>query len=457
VGSGVPAKPLVRGFLATAGIAALIAGSLAIDPSVVQFPGPWTLLPVLATAAILSGSGAGLGMALQTRPMVWLGNISYSLYLWHWPMVVIAKREWPGLPAVAVLATTVAIVPAVVSYRLLEEPFRRRPPGSPSYPVSTRLAAVIGVAVPLLLSAVFLGGVSRAWGVPTLQEAKSSFETRHVAYTSGCATTVPPTERDLTRCWWGTRGESRPVVLVGDSNAEHFSGAVIDASARLDRPALILIQRGCPFTGAEVARSMSALEQSANGCRRFVAEILDILSGLEPSDVIIAFSDQYWLEEGWLTSTPELKPAVDYVSRLAHLERGLAGVLDGLADQGHHTIFVETVPHLHYTGRLSDSGFETEAWSIESCSTAALFVGRCERSVSLARAEEIQGAAWRTARRVIELRPTAVQYLSLREQLCPGFACVAKDESGWLYRDSTHLTVDAAARTARTFEAALNR
>jgi peptidoglycan/LPS O-acetylase OafA/YrhL len=455
--SGVPARLEVRRLLASVGVVGLIIGSVIVDPDVVQFPGPWTLLPVLATAAVLSGSGAGLGRPLRSRPMVWLGDISYSLYLWHWPMVVFAKRVWPELPAIAVLATVVALIPAALSHRVLEEPFRRRSSDGSLRSIPSRAAVVVGVVIPLLLSTAFLSGVSRGWGVPALQEAKEAFETRHIAYTSGCASTVPPSERDLTACWWDRVDGARSVVLIGDSNAEHFSGAVVEAAAQLDRPVFILIQRGCPFTGAEVARSLSALELAENGCRRFVSEALDILSGLEPSDVIVAFSDQYWLEAGWFTSMQDSQPAADFVSRLAHFERGLASTLDVLNDQGHRTVYVEAVPHLHYSGRLVAEGFETRSWSIEACSATSLVGGRCQRDVPMSIVEDVQGSAWRAAQRVVASRTETVQYLSVRDRFCDPSACRAGDESGWLYRDSTHLTVEGAGRTVEAFVRELER
>lgn len=455
--AGVPAWLLLRKFLASAGVVGLIVGAVVLDPGVVQFPGPWTLLPVLATAAVLSGSGVGPGRALASRPMVVLGNISYSLYLWHWPMVVLAKRVWPDLPAVAVLATVVAVLPAIFSYRYLEAPFRRGLSDDQRRSATNHAAVLVGFVIPLLLSGAFLSGVSRAWGVPVLQEAKEAFERRHIAYSSGCASTMPLAERDLAACWWGQADGARPIVLVGDSNAEHFSGAVIEAAVRLERPALVLIQRGCPFTGAEVARSLNALEVADGGCRRFVAEALDVLSSLEPADIVIAFSDQYWLEAGWSTSLPSTAPATDFVSRLAHLERGLAVTLDAIADMGHRMVYVEAVPHLHYSGGLSAEGFETEAWSIEACSSAALVGGRCQHGVLLSAVTEVQGSAWRTAQRVTESRTETVQYLSVRELLCDSSACRARDETGWLYRDSTHLTVDGASRTTEAFVGALDR
>jgi len=116
------------------------AGVLAIGAAVILydrntlFPGFAALAPVLGAAALLhSAPGTSAGRALALPPLVGIGLISYSLYLWHWPLIVFTEyatdRPLSGATQIAVIAVSLAI--AWLSWRFVEQPFRdsaRMPP-----------------------------------------------------------------------------------------------------------------------------------------------------------------------------------------------------------------------------------------------------------------------------------------------------------------------------------------
>ncbi|MEY2399089.1 MAG: hypothetical protein QOJ00_2263, partial [Actinomycetota bacterium] len=111
------------------GLTAIVAAALLIGPST-PFPGSAALLPVLGTAAILGfgdmpgdvGSKWALGNPIAT----YFGRVSYSMYLWHWPVLIFAKAYFGG-GTVGFYATGIAATLALseLSYRLVEEPVRR--------------------------------------------------------------------------------------------------------------------------------------------------------------------------------------------------------------------------------------------------------------------------------------------------------------------------------------------
>ncbi len=126
----------LRRVVAVAGLLGVL-GSLFVVPSSPGFPAPWALLPTLSTAAVL-GVGAGLsGRSLLplTNPVSqYLGKLSYSLYLWHFPVVVLIVTVVPQY-SVAYWVGGLALIfgLSVASFHLLEDParrgtwFRRRP------------------------------------------------------------------------------------------------------------------------------------------------------------------------------------------------------------------------------------------------------------------------------------------------------------------------------------------
>ncbi|WP_414011654.1 acyltransferase family protein [Limnobacter sp.] len=118
-----------QSILSIVGLCLLIAGLVLIDKTR-AFPGAWALLPVLGTAALLMTSGSTFNRKVLSNPvMVWIGLISYPLYLWHWPLLVFARIFEGETPSESVrlslVVTSVAL--AWLTYRLIEKPLRFSP------------------------------------------------------------------------------------------------------------------------------------------------------------------------------------------------------------------------------------------------------------------------------------------------------------------------------------------
>jgi peptidoglycan/LPS O-acetylase OafA/YrhL len=130
----IAARPLARGdprlrlIVALLGLVGVLLSAFVVRSSP-GFPAPWALLPTLSTAAVL-GAGAGLTSRLLlplTNPVSqYLGNISYSLYLWHFPVVVLIVAVVPQYSAAYWLAGLGLIFGlSAASFHLLEDPARR--------------------------------------------------------------------------------------------------------------------------------------------------------------------------------------------------------------------------------------------------------------------------------------------------------------------------------------------
>ena len=117
---------------AVLGLAAILLPGMFYDSSV-PFPGIAALVPCLGAAVLIVSAESGptfISRALSLRPVVFVGLISYSLYLWHWPLIVFqsfGRFLNTGIsPTVdRVLILPVAVVAATVSWRFVELPFRR--------------------------------------------------------------------------------------------------------------------------------------------------------------------------------------------------------------------------------------------------------------------------------------------------------------------------------------------
>lgn len=216
------------------GLLAVLASFFVID-SRMPFPGKVTLLPVLGTAALIAGGSAArqglVARLLSTRPLVAIGDRSYSLYLWHWPVVVFTRVLLPGSVTWTALATVGSALPALLSYRYVEQPFRRNRTLTWGQ-VPRRLGAyiatpwVVGGVALLVLSLVLQPSLTDGrWPATHPESARSVDFGRN-----------PPADRCPQQAYWRLTGsvgvcrQTRPelpmsVAVVGDSHANQlFAG-----------------------------------------------------------------------------------------------------------------------------------------------------------------------------------------------------------------------------------------
>jgi peptidoglycan/LPS O-acetylase OafA/YrhL len=148
---------------------ALLVVSLVTTDGTSPYPGVAALLPTIgAVLLILSGQGAqGPGLLLRTVPLRFLGRISYSLYLWHWPLLVLPAAligHPPDLPLAIVLMAT-AVVVAWASWKYVEERFRRVGRSRERYVRPSRRAIPLGgsAVVAVVAWATILGVAAGSW------------------------------------------------------------------------------------------------------------------------------------------------------------------------------------------------------------------------------------------------------------------------------------------------------
>ncbi len=208
------------------------------------FPGWQALLPVIGTMMLLHDRDAGspVNRALALRGPVFVGRISYSLYLWHWPvlgLVTYWRGGWSGA-ADAALWFGLALLLAVVSWRLVETPLRR----------SRRWTPLIAGSAAAGLSVFGLGGLAYLGdGLPQ----RFAADTRvHINASAGflqdwsrCATADTGRFAGIETCRIGPDGP--PEVLIwGDSHLRALMDGLALAADEAATPGLILWHAGCP-------------------------------------------------------------------------------------------------------------------------------------------------------------------------------------------------------------------
>jgi peptidoglycan/LPS O-acetylase OafA/YrhL len=125
-----PSSKLSRNLIAFAGLGLILFAAIRYTDSV-RFPGAHALVPCLGAACIIVADTTGhslVGRLLSKKPIVFIGLISYSLYLWHWPLLLIDRYEYfPGIHLAKPWLLLVMLIAATLSWRFVEQPFRVGP------------------------------------------------------------------------------------------------------------------------------------------------------------------------------------------------------------------------------------------------------------------------------------------------------------------------------------------
>ncbi|HEX6995344.1 MAG TPA: acyltransferase family protein [Gammaproteobacteria bacterium] len=181
-----------------------------------SFPGTAAALPVIGSMLILlAGPGSATGRALSIRPMQFVGDMSYSLYLWHWPVLIFWPAAHKQLALVAIFAFSWA------TWRFVENPVRYR-----SLRLSSR-ALTAGLALTLCssISAAGANAVAESYlRSPEYRTLVESIKAVARIYEDGCNTTLY--ESDPHACVYGAPDAERTMIVFGDSHAAHWFPAL---------------------------------------------------------------------------------------------------------------------------------------------------------------------------------------------------------------------------------------
>jgi peptidoglycan/LPS O-acetylase OafA/YrhL len=251
---------VARGLAGAAGLAAVVY-AIATFTNDTPFPGYNALYPCLG-AALLIYSGVGAGRSpvkslLSLPPLVFVGVISYSLYLWHWPLIVLTKffsaRYFTGAEGL-IVPLALSVILAFLSFECIESPFRKRS-GSSAGSSDRGRALWIGIAASAALSGLALALVVSK-GVPArFPPGKNALLDRNYAEKSevvniaGCANyrTELKHYEDATFCEVGHAPKN--ILVWGDSHAAQLYPLLNDLSAKGQlggRGIVYAIAAGCP-------------------------------------------------------------------------------------------------------------------------------------------------------------------------------------------------------------------
>ena len=406
-----------------------------------SFPYPGALLPVLGTLGLigfLHGRRRGaLAAVLGSAPMTWIGRISYSLYLWHWPVFVLLR--WTvGLESTTsriggVLATFVL---ATASYRLVERPLRYAPLLQ-RWPrigvVAAGLLVIISgwwlssqiVASRHLLALTTVTREAADWyphAIATLPDAPACRLDQQVAAAGTGSLAI------LTRVGCAAPDEPPPTVFViGDSHATAYVRLLSEHVLRTGARVVLYHNSSCTFVSLQLHREGGICPAQAK------AAVADMLARSRPGDVVFLaalrltrFSNQFAAVDeaaAWQSMIGEPAKAMRH-----RAEDEAIALLQPLADRGLHIVLEAPKPLLRAPPFRCSDRFNA---------------GNpiCRPGLSIAR-DEIE----RYRRPVLDsfarlaARMPAISIWDPLPILCPGAVCEARMDGRPLYFDGDHLS-----------------
>lgn len=427
-----------REAVAASGIFLIAYAVIAFDDGT-AFPGLAALLPCVGAALVIHGHATDgpAGRLLTARPAVFIGLISYSLYLWHWPAIVFTKYlVWPEFsPVQGGLVVLGSLAAAVLSWRFIERPFR----GQSGFAIG-RKPVFAGAAVAVAASITFGEVILETQGVPErLSEvAQRIYSAKYDVDRfsgPGCSPERDGQEasaeevRSDKLCTIGKTDAGEPEFLVwGDSHAAAMSPAIDAAASQAGVRGLMAPRPSCPPL-FDVQLSDRLLTER---CQEFNAAVRDLITERHiPLVFLIAYWPKYVhnaeLPNQGVYFDPSVPPSLE--DRSAPIAEALDRTMAELTRLGTKVVLVMDVPEMGY-------------YVPEALAKAAVKGSTPDIAPPWSYVEKRQALA----RAVLET--SAKKYDAMIVDPLPAFCsngqCAAARDGVPLYRDADHITGTAA-------------
>lgn len=222
---------------------ALVAYGIATISKENSFPGWFALIPVTAAVLLISaGPSAFINKhVLASRPMVWVGLISFPLYLWHWPILSLLRIVEGDTPTAELRAAAVAaaVALAAATFYLIEKPLRRKE----SWKLKTHtLTAAMAITLCVGLSTFYYSGIPDRETVKTYKVINSQFVGPHWNFSTNktCLTRYSFKEASTYDWWFCATNNDKPptILLMGNSFANHIYPGLKSSPAFKDQTIL---------------------------------------------------------------------------------------------------------------------------------------------------------------------------------------------------------------------------
>lgn len=418
-----PSNVSARRWVAAVGCSLLLTSMIFVDTRT-TWPGALTVLPVLGTGLLLFGKFEG--WVIRNAVMQALGRWSYSIYLWHWPVVVatayLAMDRTPWTQA-AGIGLSVAL--GVLSYRFVEAPARK---WLGAFTLNRRVVTVgIGWCVMIGGAAtIFLTDGAKSREIPPVARLADDERFNNTRVDQSGRKCDQPTDGTAKDCIYG----EGPIgaVLIGDSHSSALVTAIAEALAPI--PASVLHYS---FTACPTILGIQHLNANMSSCPAFNAAAIRKVSALHRSVPLIVVNRWSSYIEG--PGPSEADPGVRFVRFKAgesqddfdnSFSSALMQTLCPIAASGRRVIVLQPIPEMHFNvpGRMARLAMMTNR-------TGEVVLPWSDYRLRHARALQLLQSVHQKC---------GVELVDPTEALCDGIVCRGSLDARPLYFDDDHLS-----------------
>lgn len=419
-------RPRLSTLLAVAGFLAIPVAVLSYGPET-DFPGLAAALPCLG-ALLMLATGAvhttPVSTLLSTAPFVFIGRISYSVYLWHWPVLslrlYVTGRPPDLLDALACVGVSIAL--GYASWRFIEAPFRDRGRFSRTQILA---GAFTGLSVAVVIGAV----LAKTDGLPGRMDDDLYALVRVADDPSGqdCHFVTPDRARRGDVCVLGDSSAEPSFILVGDSHAGALSPAVFAAAEAIG-------VAGYQYTNSDFRPLLGVSKRGSPGWGEQTDVLVDFITAR--AELTTVFVTGYWLHQmtGYTyRHSGDIWEDDGYDG--GGSDYNATATLQGLRR------FAEHLPDVRIV--LLDDVPSGEVLNIRSLLRAHRF-GRADLSGLDAAIARDQRRVYEAAFSALAAASDNVSYVPILETLCGPSHCPLFDGETLVFRDGDHLSAAAA-------------
>ena len=389
------------------------------------------VLIVLGTAILikLGASNKKRKSILEFNLFQWIGDRSYSWYLWHWPFICFTKFLWPDQTSALVGAVILSIFVSAFTYSKFENPIRKSDIKSMKiWVILITITLVTPIATSEVLSKIYY---------PKLQSKifQTNISSADLIRVGNCLNDKPMDKRDNSECLFGLEYKGNtPIYLIGDSNAASLAPALLLNLENIRRPMTVGFQGGGAFV-ANNRISNSTDPLWAKRVLNFSQGTMRWILAQKPGDIYLAFSDHYWTEDVLRYDGKELSK-LDWAT-IYFEERKRQ--INKLSQLGFRVKIVGSIPHWPIHERTSLDWISNNLLPTKLSSGVSLpLVNILNKNADLRASDR-------------RLEDLGAQYIDLYKYFCDRSFCYSKYKNMNLYSDVYHISTPYAEKLANIF------
>lgn len=386
----------------------IIIGSAVLFGKQDGFPSLLSLLPAFGSAIVISLYKQSFVVValLRSRLFIFIGNISYSWYLWHWPFIVFSKALFPDINNVPLVFAVASLGPAWLSYRYIENRYKSKN----NYRVSQfSTIAICSIVLPIITSYAIDGFRTNlkkyVADAPALEDLRFSVinQCQHVVLI------------ESDNCFRKSDNSMNRAVLFGDSHASSASDGVVSAAEIAGFELGVVSFDGCP---------PFPISEAGDGCSDARVIYEQTLEGLTPDAVVLVNSLEHYLQyDGNKIDT-------------AFIVKSLTKYVESLTSSKVRVVIVLQVPSMEMSGQVSvlRPRLSTSTSDLAAQTTRLSLINQLRNGLG---------------------ENQLVSFVETDDLFCKSNICNPRSGGNLIYRDQSHLNPLGSLRLANPLAAAL--